>query len=194
MRKYLVVLALLVMPAVAFGAAENSMRLFVDGGTDVTLDIDALPATLELTLVIDSEEFAIGTWQSGVEASVAGVFAITEEVLGTRFNTQMASAIGPLDPKSPIAVDMVLFHADGDVQPEELPLTVATWTLALDTDAIGLGDYTLTPHTNKLVSSVGGDIEGENLITAGVTVNVIPEPATMLLLAGALPFLRRRRA
>jgi len=65
----------------------------------------------------------------------------------------------------------------------EIPVTVAL-------DAAN-GIYTLSPGS-KFTNIGGINLTG----TSGndLTIDIVPEPATMLLLAGVVPFLRRRRA
>ncbi len=59
------------------------------------------------------------------------------------------------------------------------------------------GVYTLAFTANSFAGSSddsGASVQLDTTLAGGVTVTVTPEPATMLLLAGALPFLRRRSA
>ena len=58
------------------------------------------------------------------------------------------------------------------------------------------GLYTIDP-TSAVTMQIGPDatnlVRREATSTSGVTLEIVPEPATALLLIGALPFLRRRR-
>ena len=58
------------------------------------------------------------------------------------------------------------------------------YVLTLDTDAYGLGAGVLWLDDTNTSWSAGGPV---------LTIDIVPEPTSMLLLLGALPFLRRRR-
>jgi hypothetical protein len=73
---------------------------------------------------------------------------------------------------------------------------LATINCKVDENAPENQTFDITPtgiyfYVNDVVNGTGQTIPGVS--SGGVTLTVLPEPASMLLLLGAIPFLRRRR-
>jgi len=185
MKKYaMVVLALLAIPAFAFAGTANTMALTVGGSASASV---AQGGTLTVDLVMDSAVPAAG-YQLELQASAAGAFDVTADVASATLfagGLPLGSAVGGLDTTS--ATTGVLGFSD--VPAESSPGTVRTFTIAVDA-AAPVGMYTIDPINVVVSDSMANSIA---TTVSGLCVNVTPEPASMLLLAGALPFLRRRR-
>jgi len=178
MKKYVAVIALLALPALAM-AQGNTLSLLVGGQGSVT----AQPGdTLTVDVVVNLDTLLAG-YDAWATASTSGIFDITSETRYAPWNWfTSGSAVGGLDTTSPTSTGLAAMGQ------EVASGTILTWDVVVDSAAPN-GTYTITPGANLSDPNFGAIA-----YTAVPLTVVIPEPATMLLLAGALPFLRRRRA
>jgi hypothetical protein len=79
----------------------------------------------------------------------------------------------------PRRLALITLESDGDAGPNTAP---GVYTISIGDAGGGIGIYEAGSHTNQ----------DPTLGTFEVTIT--PEPASILLLVGALPFLRRRRS
>lgn len=180
MKKYVLVLAMLAVPAMAFGQTA-SMSLVVGGSSEITAD--GLDSGVLLELVIDSADTNVAGYDVWLTASQAGVLSLSGETKSVITGFVYGSANGTLNPTSGTTSGL---NMSGDTPPSAWPATIISWTLT----SIGDLDLPVTIDIGTNLSAAGG-VAFE---VSKTSLEIVPEPATMLLLAGALPFLRRRRA
>jgi hypothetical protein len=206
MKWMMAVGAVLAVPALAFGAASYTLTAG-GSGTDGTATITVCKLTdpcFSVDLGIDQDD-AIGCALFGgaLAASANDTFYVTGRTMNvddaylatvnnkwTNNNNKWLETT-PHSGQNFGAIKNVYYWPASD-----FPKVVETIDLCVDPDAPN-GNYTISigdPGGGIYI----GDYTGENEQTpldssATVTVHVIPEPASLLLLAGVLPFLRRRR-
>ena len=200
MKWIMAMVAVLALPALAFGAA--SITLTEHGGTGTSISV-AQGGSVWIDVQIDFDDTAgCGGFNFGLREATGGIFDITDRnmPLGS-FN-----AISP-PPDMPWAVANAFnatnvggahtvsawAHTGSDQVFLELEITAGA--------AATLATYTVDPGrtisavpTSVSVYQSDGLTQDTPLTLAGIDITVTPEPASMLLLAGALPFLRRRRS
>lgn len=183
MKKYVAILALLAMPALAMAGTANTLDLLSGGSSTVAADPGS---SITVNVVLDTTEpQGVAGYGLSATASSAGVFDITSETRSVIVAFPSGSAVGGLDVTSPVSSCIEFVN----VPAGSFPATILTWEVAVDANAAA-GDYTIIA-SGPGISTTGGVAIPVTL--GALTVTVTPEPATMLLLAGALPFLRRRR-
>lgn len=212
MKKSMFLVALLVIPAVAFaGTATMSLKLS-GGATAITV---APNTPVALTAVWSLDDYAgapngIANVDAVLHASANNVFKFgtTARVWGAPFSS------GKFDAATPAALNNLALNPDSAnlgalaLNPAfDDPMAVGNYTtlnapLPWTLNTINLivnaapGVYTLTiPGAFAGTSDdLGAPVALDTALNNGITVTVTPEPATMLLLAAAVPFLRRRSA
>jgi hypothetical protein len=90
------------------------------------------------------------------------------------------------------------FDVGTTILPADTPGIVATYTMEIDCDCAGQCPGTLVIDASSDAYGLGNrpSPEAAGLYSSAsvpLTINCVPEPATALLLIGAIPFLRRRR-
>ena len=183
MRKHLLILVMLAVPSAAL-AGTAGVDLRVNGSDSVTLDVNALPTTLTLEAVLDSDTTVAG-YQMQLQASADGLFSLSDEscyLLDKDFGQEPAfgSLAGPLGTMpgttpSDYLVGVNLEPAE-DPTPDDLPDTIVSWTLTVA--ATQTGTYTI----NFVVDPEGrqgtllSDADAQNIAGAalsGLTVHIV---------------------
>ena len=207
MKWIMVMGAVLALSPVAFGAAHFSLA--TAGGSATAISV--LPGTtisVDLNVVADD---TIASFSAFLNASATGVidgstrtwksppgdafFESGADDLGGGLDT-LSLDIGGVsntsaDWASSCTIETFSLIVDAGAENQTLTITVAE-------------DPTLSAYVEYSPGSTEGEfgdgyeygtvMGGTELTFGSYEVNIIPEPASMLLLAGALPFLRRRRS
>lgn len=212
MKKTMFLVALLAIPALAFaGTATMSLKLS-DGSYAKSVDVATLPATISVLWGLDSYAGApngIANVDAYMTASASNVFKVTARSFGTPFSAGFfAAATNPtlfvnLAPDS-ANIGALATGGSGPLGNYLSPDDQATpWTLNTLTIQVlagtPVGSYTLQLKPGYFAGTTDATGEVPEQLTTGqadgpITITVTPEPATMLLLTLALPFLRRRSA
>ena len=185
MKYVMVIVALLAVPAIAFAGTANTLDLLSGGSASVSV---AQGGTLTVDAILDLSVPAAG-YQFQLQASATGAFDVTADVASTVIfvgGMPLGTAVGGLDTTSGITGVMGFV----DQPAASFPATIRTFTIVVDA-AAPVGMYTISPVGVVVADALAMSVPLTSI--TGLAVNVTPEPATMLLLAGALPFLRRRR-
>ena len=217
MMKILVIMSLLVVPAAVYGAGSLSL-LDSTGASSLSVEDVTLPIALSMKVDIatgyndiSSVSFGlIGNTGLSVSATPAFQPNYSTWAVGNRFFGAVFPAGGyNLTASGGFgsgALDFGNFNGGGGTEVVAGDGTVETFTLNIPS-GLALGDYVIGfassdqgeegtivawSALNSPPGAAGELQEFENL--NGFTLTITPEPATMLLLAGALPFLRRRTA
>ncbi len=196
---------ILLTPSLAWATVAVS---FVKAGTALTSDtVNPGPGaeSYQLDLRMNSTS-PLGAWDGGLQASTPGAIALTQVTPVAPWTSSDwdwatlygVPQTGPLDPVS---------NSLGRMKPD-LPdypagnYTVLTVTLDLSTTPNGVYTLTLAPTTNHGVTSAYRYWSNSSMSNppsrdfdsiAPFTLTIVPEPATILLLAGGLALLRRRK-
>jgi hypothetical protein len=213
MKKSMFLVALLAIPAVAFAGTATMALKMSDGSTSVTV-APGVATNLAVVWTLDAYNdtaeggYGIANVDAYITASTGNAFKITAGAWGLPFsNGNFGGGVtGTLNPLSPQLGGLAANPAFDDpggfgnyAAPGNgaLPWTLRTLTIQLQSGfAIANTVYTLTiPGAFAGTNDSGGlPITLDTTNNGGITVTVTPEPATMLLLAAAVPFLRRRSA
>ena len=202
MKWIMAMAAVMAVPAMALGAA--SFSLSVGGATAIEVNPADDPATFALDLFIDQDD-ANGTAGFGgaLEASTNGVFYVTSKAmqldgpfflltLGPVFKNDTNKWLSPRTAN----FGAMSSSANGYWNAGQFPGKAVTIGMAVPAGAPN-GVYTISigdPGGGIYISNYDGEGSQTPLTTSSLQVTVVPEPASMLLLVGALPFLRRRRS
>jgi len=212
MKKAMFVVALLAIPAIAYaGTATMSLKNNADGLSTVT--VGQAGGTVTISLNLDTYANApggIATVVATATASEAGL-SITGRatgVVGGPFKASDSWGVPPTGAlnlvSKELGVSATSFTGHGDqganyVAPTdgELPWKIETITVSVPA-GLDPKTWTLNITAGSYVDTTefdgGGDQYPLDTTLIGMTIVRTPEPATMLLLAAALPFLRRRSA
>ena len=222
MKKYLgCLLVLAICPALSYGGV-NLTLLDGEGSASVTVDPASLdPQAFDVVVGWDSDE-SIDALQ--MQLKVSGPSGDADSLWNVTTRTVELPTIGggnPVDSNrvlfgtyyNPIAENSTIYpgnigtknaggmeswfeSVEGALVPAQTGKTLITYTLdAADLSTIPAGDYTLTlGGTGILVfkASLGGS--PVPVTSSSMTITVLPEPASALLLLLAAPFIRRRTA
>lgn len=210
--KKLAILALLVLPAVAFAGGNATLSLVANGTT--TWAKSSTPGTLgTVTVTIkltgyDVADYGISNLSGFLDVSQGGIFATSARSFGSPFTgsdfpgaTNLTEAIAGLQSTKNWGVAATSEAGSGlngyYVAPTDgdLPWTIETFTVKIPITAVG--SWTMALSTNSYVARSDANGLADKMsttVSAPLNFTVTPEPATMLLLAAAVPFLRRRSA
>lgn len=201
MRFALVVVALLAVPVMAFGA---SIKLTVDGKSEVT---DATPGQVLLAEVfIEGSPDAVAAWTAFLRPDKAGLLNVVSRAGGPAAYVDEGGTLGwnttgqaPPNANSPWVKggalapddmrDIGLLY-DWDLgQSEYLAEPVGKWGIKI-ADSWDGSTINLVLADPLMSDGLGNAITG----VVGSTLVITPEPASLLLLGLGGLFLRRRRA
>jgi hypothetical protein len=200
MKWFMAIGAVLVLPALAYGGASLTLTVGgsgTTGATAITIDPDD-SFTLDLGVIHDFSYFA--GFNAGLQCDTADVFkALSRTVHLSNWSANKTNK--NLFTEQPWLKTSALAEQDyGAIHDTSYwsgsPLD--TQTITLDTEA------SVTPGVYNITLGSPG-LAGLNVMDESYTlyapdsvgtfeVTITPEPASMLLLIGALPFLRRRRS
>jgi hypothetical protein len=199
MKKLIAIVLLLAIPAIAYG--QTSISLLNGGNASLDVAVTDLPTTMTLDVVVvltDTDNSAVSGGLDGTSLiTVSAISLGSPQSAWSRFDAYNATNI--------VGSDLSQNYDFGAVTSGTNVLGSGTTTWA--TITLNLPDTLVAGESYPIglvVSKPGGSMlswasktsldempyDAEN----GFTLNITPEPATMLLLAGALPFLRRRTA
>ena len=202
MKWIMAMAAVLALPALALGAASFSLE--VGGETAIEICKTTDPA-FTIDLFVDQDD-ANGTAGFGgaLEASTNGVFYVTSKIFQLKGPKYLLTT-GPVFKNdtnkwlSPMTKNFGFMSesANGYFNAGQFPAKAVTMGAKVPADAPN-GTYTISigdPGGGIMISNYDGSGDQTPMdSTATLQVTVVPEPASMLLLVGALPFLRRRRS
>ncbi len=203
MKWIVAMVAVLAVPALAFGGASMTLT---EHGTSATAISVAKGGSVVIDLQVDFDDtLGCGGFNLALREAAGTIFDITARnmPLGNFMPVDSDGTILPVD------VDTTTIYNLGGIH--DIKYGAWAWTgsdqvfleLTLSVPANApLGMYTINlgaanPVLPFLISVKDhtGLADQTPLTTAGIDIFVgLPEPASMLLLAGALPFLRRRRS
>jgi len=205
MRKLISLVLILALPTMAFAATDIAAQ---SGGlASLEFVVGSPPATIPLELVVTTDlagPGAAGVWASG--GGLMGPAGLTATLGSYRTGWAVIGTPWPAGSAMDGVKDWGAMDGDGNFANAVSggSATVATFTVG-GVDALPVGDYMIAVSDSVdggAISGTGywftGDgsmpmaFDASNALT--IKIVPIPEPATMLLLAGALPFLRRRSA
>ena len=197
MKWIMAMAAVLAVPALALGAA--SFALDVGGETAIEICKTTDPSfTLSLGITQDDAN-GCGGFGGALQASANGVFEVTKRIWtipGPRFdgatNVQMKGFISPMTKN----FGSISMNDNGYWNAAFFPAEVEKFNITIPATTPN-GVYTICigdPGGGIYVMNYDGSGNQAPLTSNCVEVTVVPEPASMLLLVGALPFLRRRRS
>ena len=203
MKKLVGILVILALPAMAY--AEASTWLSSSGSASKSIDVAALPTTMTLDVMV--------SWTTTDNFSVSGgvdgpaVITIGARAYGAPFNLWVANTADAQYLGTTLAQEMdygalpnagVQLAGSGTQKFVTLTLNIPVMAKGAYpmwiSDGMPYGQFTGTGFWAAMESGGGTGDPAEWDHVTGFTLNITPEPATMLLLAGALPFLRRRTA
>ena len=201
MKWFMAIAAVLALPAMAFGAASFSLT---SGGASAITIAPNDSFDVNVTINYSSPVTGITGFDAGLSASTDNIFQCTARswVLTKASSTRSDSWFTSAAYYNDVYVNPVANQNIGGIR------SIGAWTdpSPLDCENLSLYNAIGTPgvYTLTLVSpgaaglnildgqSPAQKIDGVTSSTLQVTIT--PEPASMLLLVGALPFLRRRRS
>jgi len=208
--KKLAILALLVLPAVAFAGGNATLALVANGPTTWAIGgTGSVTVTVKLT-GYDVANNGISNVSGYLDVSAGNIFATSARTFGAPFvvangdtagSATLTETIAGLQSTKNwgIAATSGLGASTGGyyMAPTDgaLPWAIETFTVKIPTTAAG--SWTMALSTNSYVARGDASDLAEKMsttVSAPITFTVTPEPATMLLLAAAVPFLRRRSA
>ncbi len=204
MRKLISLVLILALPTMAFAATDVALK---SGGlASLEYVVGSAPATLPLDVVVITDR--AGTGQNGIWAVGGGIDGPAGlSVTGVAYKTGWA-VIGAYPLPQPLDSDQDWGGQDSNASFANAiagPGGTAVMLTISGIDGLGVGSYAFKVTDSNMADAYnntgywgtgGGEQFGFDASIPFVLkiVNPIPEPATMLLLAGALPFLRRRSA
>jgi hypothetical protein len=220
MKKAMCVLALLAIPAVAFAGTATMSLKYSDGTSVKTVDAGLNPTwsgTISVSVYIDayagapeaisnfggslssaSTVFSVAT---GTQRTLTGCGPfVTGDTWGALVGNGLAGAIPSVKDFGAAATTggghYTSFGNYG--APEDGALPWQTQIITVTVTNAPAGSTQILKIANGYVGTTENDgvdpVALDTDFSGNVTLNIIPEPATMLLLAAALPFLRRRSA
>jgi hypothetical protein len=201
--------AVLAIPALAFGAASYTLTAGgsgMDGATTITVCKLTDPCFSIDLGISQSDVNGVAGFDGALEASSNDVFYASARswvvlevdentvtsVLLNDTNKWLETSAHPGQNVGAINNGATIGYWPAD----DFPQVMETITICVDPDAKN-GTYTITVGDaggGVAIYDGMGDYEQTPLTIGSYEVVVIPEPASMLLLAGLLPFLRRRRS
>ena len=201
MKKLIALVLILALPTLAFGATNYAVQ--VGGASSTTYAAGSAPASLAMDIVLSLGPEAAGTFGFGgaLTGPMGNITART--YVGNAANAIWLPNGNPIGPiASKLDFGEVETAAGADLSGTS---TVVTLTVTGLPNVVGVYTYVVGDSVDFPPSGGGGtDMNtgwwsntGVPVATDSVTpfvITVTPEPATMLLLAGVLPFLRRRSA
>lgn len=199
MRKLISLVMILAMPAMAFGATGYAVQ--VGGAASAQYDVGSVPDSLAMDIILSLDEAGafgfFGALDGPAGATVTRAFKAPVSTWGFFVNTAAAYDGQPLS----ALLDFGAIETAGTAPTlgaganDLMTLTVSGLA------GLGEGTYNFTVvSSSDLGAGAAWSNTGDPILVDSVVpfvlkvVQPIPEPATMLLLAGALPFLRRRSA
>jgi hypothetical protein len=202
MRKLISLVLILAMPAMAFGATGYAVQ--VGGAASAEYEVGSVPNSLDMDIILSLDATGDGTF--GFFGALAGPANAT---VSRTFNAPVSSW-GFIINEAPAYNGKPLSEL-WDFGAIEIAGTVSLLLNAGANDLMtltvsglsGLGEgtynFTVVSSADQQAGAAWSNTGEPILVDAVVpfvlkVVQPIPEPATMLLLAGALPFLRRRSA
>jgi hypothetical protein len=210
MRKFVIIAALLMVPAMANAAVTIGLTDGGGGASVTYADTASVPASinLDVTIGVSASEIvtAFGYWLT--ESSSAGM----EITARTRYLPSPWATTSPdtLIPFPPPGQPGVLDDDQNDLDPTNnkdigesgggtgyFMATTLVHTLTISLPALAEGTYVITPSD----SPAGAGLEWVDMYLVGqdyaaigsYTIEVLPEPSALLLLLGMVPMLRRRK-
>lgn len=212
MKKLVTLLMVLALPSVAFGAA--SLSLLSGGVNEITVDPGQI-FNLEVRVWADTTFNTLG---AKLVASSNGAFSVVsagDDNFGANFPSSTSANFFnednflPPDDGGYLTFPVLLGTADTYVSPmipdvgfsrtgtTNISFSTARTVLSIPVTVVGGAGTTVilsNPNADFVRVQDGQPVGLDNVTKDVLTVHITPEPATMLLLAGALPFLRRRSA
>jgi len=200
MRKLVLVVAILALPGLAFA---SKLDVQSGGASAITLPLNSAGPIVIDVMLTDTIAGAIDGALYNIHANngaADALFDITTYANGNLFLAgdylMGVAAGGNVPPFNMAAVP----SSEGYAKTSGALLDGASGTLATYTiqpvAPLAAGVYVISvtydPDGYNGVSA-GGSIFGFDPASVPLTINVLPEPASALLLLGAIPFLRRRR-
>lgn len=201
MRKLISLVLILAMPAMAFGATGYAVQ--VGGAASAEYEVGSVPDSLAMDIILSLDAAGDGTFgffgalSGPANATVSRTLKAPVTTWGFIINNDAAYNGKPLSElwdfgAIETAGTMVLLGAGAN---DLMTLTVSGLA------GLGEGTYNFSVvSSSDQMAGAAWSNTGEPILVDAVVpfvlkvVQPIPEPATMLLLAGALPFLRRRSA
>jgi|GEM_PF-5565408 len=206
MRKKLLVLGIMLMVAPSVMAATTAGMALTSGGSNyVKINVFVTPLPISISAEINStgvEPGGLAAYEADLLASATGIFTVTSAAntaagwagagFGVNNAVDDALDLSTLDTGEGIAqISSIDATGMGVATPGILALitidiagTAPQGIYTIDFDNIGVTTR-LTPNWTWVPDSPSS--------TAGLTIEIMPEPASALLLLVGLPFLRRRR-
>ena len=198
MRKFVLLLAILALPGLAMAQPQLDVSSPSAVGGVITVDLNALaPITIDVSCPATSTVTSTMQYSLTAGAADAGLDfggLAHSAILPPAQYFQLMYFGGVANMPALIGQSMAVVNttvAEGYNMTLPCYGAVATWTLNPNA-SLAAGSYTIS--ADQLVWPQNS-IDGVPFTGIGqtLTLNVVPEPATALLLLGALPFLRRRR-
>jgi len=205
MKWIMAMVAVLALPGLAFGAA--SMTLTEHGGSATTAEIGTSAGTIVIDLQVDFDDtLGCAAFSLALRESPGTVFDITGRaaagpLVGNFTPTTADATLLPVSVDTTTVNELGGIHSSGAWAYTGSDQVFLELTLSYPAGLTLGNKYTVYPGpTNPAlpflisVKDNTGLANQTPLTTAGIEITVVPEPASILLLVGALPFLRRRRS